>query len=71
MKYSLSLREIPKPEPEGFPEGSGYILSYMQTRVTIHTFYNSGINLPGRSILEELILCIALYTGQYGNILSI
>ena len=25
VKYSLSTREIPREEPEGFPEGSGYI----------------------------------------------
>ena len=30
---------------------------------------NSSITLPVRSILEEVILRIALSTGQYGNIL--
>ena len=25
VKYSLSMREIPREEPKGFPEGSGYI----------------------------------------------
>ena len=38
MKYTLSLREIPRAKPEGFPEGLGYIPSYFQTRVTIQTF---------------------------------
>ena len=31
--------------------------------------YNSSIDLPGRSILEELILCNAPTSGQYGKIL--
>ena len=31
--------------------------------------YKSSIDIPGRSILEELILCIASTTGQYGKIL--
>ena len=29
--------------------------------------YNSNIDLPGRKILEELILCISLSTGPYGE----
>ena len=32
MKYNLSLREIPKAKPEGFPEGWGYIF-YRISRV--------------------------------------
>ena len=31
--------------------------------------YNSSIDLPGRSILEELILHIAPTAGQYGKLL--
>ena len=31
--------------------------------------YNSSIDLPGRSILEQLILRIAPTAGQYGKIL--
>ena len=38
MKYRLSPREIPREEPKGFPEGSGDILSYTPTRVTIQSF---------------------------------
>ena len=38
MKYRLSPREIPRAEPEGFPEGSGDILSYTPTLVTIQSF---------------------------------
>ena len=38
MKYRLSPREIPRAEPEGFPEGSGDISSYTPTRVTIQSF---------------------------------
>ena len=64
MKYSL----ITRAEPEGFPEGSGYILPYILTSVIIQTFsisksYNPSIVLPGRSILKELILCIGLAAG--------
>ena len=73
-------REIPRVEPKGFPKGSGYISPYIPTSVIIQTFsiynsYTSSIDLPGRAILEELILlvienvlyCIvlcALSTGQ-------
>ena len=61
MIYSLSTREIPRTEPEGFFEGSGYISTYIPTRVIIQTFliykiYTSSIVLPGRAILKELIL---------------
>ena len=38
MKYSLSLREIPRAKPKGFPKGSGYISTYFPTWVTIQTF---------------------------------
>ena len=38
MKYSLGQREIPRAQPEGFPEGSGYISLYILTQVTIQTF---------------------------------
>ena len=38
VKYSLSSREIPRAEPEGFPEGSGYISPYIPTWVIIQTF---------------------------------
>ena len=38
MKYRLSPREIPRAEPEGFPEGSGDISSYTPTQVTIQSF---------------------------------
>ena len=50
----LSPREILRAKPEGFPKGSGYISLYIPT---------------WRSIREELILHIALSTGQYGKIL--
>ena len=35
--YSLSPREIPRAEPEVFPEGSGYISPYILTWVIIQT----------------------------------
>ena len=38
MKYCLSPKEIPRAEPEGFPEGSGNISLYTPTRVTIQSF---------------------------------
>ena len=31
--------------------------------------YKPSIDIPGRSILEELIICIASTAGQYGKIL--
>ena len=68
MKYSL--REIPSAKPKEFPEGSGYISLYFLTRVTLQTFsIKFGIVLPGRSVLQELILRIALTAGQYRKIL--
>ena len=38
MNYSLSPREIPRPKPEGFPEGPDYISLCFLTQVTIQTF---------------------------------
>ena len=38
MKYCLSPREIPRAEPDGFPEGSGNISLYTPTGVTIQSF---------------------------------
>ena len=38
MIYRLSPREIPRAEPEGFPEGSDDILSYGPTQVIIQSF---------------------------------
>ena len=68
MKYCLSMREIPRAQPKGFPEGSGYISPYILTSVIIQTLsisksYTSSIVLPGRAILEELILRIGLAAG--------
>ena len=71
VKYSLSTREILRPEPKGFPEGSGYISPYILTSVIIQTFsiiYFQYV-LPGRAILEELILCIGLVAGVYFPVL--
>ena len=30
MEYSLSLREIPREEPKGFPKGSAYVSQYIR-----------------------------------------
>ena len=59
MKYSMS----PRAKPKGFPEGSGYISPYVPTRVTIQTFSITILVLPGRAILQGLILRIALAAG--------
>ena len=45
MKYSRSPREILRAEPEGFPEGSGYISPYIPTRVTIIAVVAYNLNL--------------------------
>ena len=70
VKYSLSTREIPREEPKGFPEGSGYISLHIPTYVIIQTFsisksYTSSLVLTGRAILEELNLCIGLATRAF------
>ena len=44
MKYCLSPREIPRAEPEGFPEGSGDISLYTLTLVTIQSFSITSTN---------------------------
>ena len=49
MKYSLSLREIPRAKPAGFHQGSGYISSFIPTPVTIQTF---SITTSALSFLE-------------------
>ena len=76
MKYSMSMREIPRAEPEGFPEGSGYISPYIPTPVIIRTSiisknHTSSIVLPGRAILENLILRIALATVAFIAIFAV
>ena len=38
MKYRLSPREMPRAEPEGFPEGSGDISLYTPPLVTMQSF---------------------------------
>ena len=55
VKYRLSKREIPRAEPDGFPE-----------EVIIQTFsisksYISSIALAGRAILEELNLSVMVW----------
>ena len=64
----IYMREILRAEPEGISESSGYISPYITTQVKIQTlsiskYETSSILFPGRSILEELILCIALAAG--------
>ena len=45
MKYSLSTREIPRAEPKGFPDGSGYISHY--------TILNNGILKSNSSLFPQ------------------
>ena len=59
MKYSLSLREMPRVEPKGFPEDSGYISLFISTQFIIQTLSISKIIHP---VLFALV-------GQYWNIL--
>ena len=69
-KYSLSLRQILKAMTKGFPKGSGYIWLYPDSTHTTYILnYKSSIDLPRRSILEDLILHIALTAWNYGKIL--
>ena len=62
MKYSLSLREI-----------QGLRLYFIVFPDSSHNTdilnYNSSIDIPGRSILEELIVCFAPTAWQCGKIL--
>ena len=43
MKYILSTREIPRSEPEGFPEGSVHISPYILTIFNFCFFLGGGI----------------------------
>ena len=45
----MSPRDIPRAKPEGYPKRSGFISSYIQTRVPIQTF---SITTPALSFLE-------------------
>ena len=67
MKYSLRPREIPR----GFSRAQAFFIVFPDSSNNADILnYNSIIHLPGRSVLEELILCIAMSTGQYGKILA-
>ena len=61
VKYSLSTREIPRAEPEGFPKGWGYISLYILTWVIIQTF----------SISKSFTSSIVLLVGQYWSWFSV
>ena len=71
MKYILSLGEIPRAKPEGISRGLWlYFIVFPVSNHNIDILnYKSSIDLPGRSILEELIICVALTAGQYRKIL--
>ena len=68
-----------KPESAGNPEGKGggisrglrlYFIAFPDWNQNTDILnYKSSIDLPGISVLEELILHIALTAGQYGKIL--
>ena len=63
MKYSVSPRETPRAELEGFPESSCYISPYIPPLVTIQTHsqspnngllkYNGGIYPPRQSVFSS------------------
>ena len=55
VKYGLSTREIPRAEPKGFLEGSGYISQYILTWVIIQTF----------SISKSYTSSMSFLVGQY------
>ena len=62
MKYNLNPREIPRARV--------YFILFSDSSQNTDIFNNkSSIDLPGGSILEELILHIALTAGQYWKIL--
>ena len=63
LKYSLSTRELPRAEPNGFPEGSSYILPYIPTWVIIQTFSIS------KSYTSVLSCLVAKYWKQWFSIL--
>ncbi len=56
--------------PRGFPRAQAIFIVFPDSSNNTHILnFNSSIDLPGRSVLEELILRIALSTGQCGNFL--
>ena len=61
MKYGLSPKEIPREKLEGFSKGlRQYFIVYPDSSHNTDILNcQSGIYLPGRSILVQLILCIA------------
>ena len=72
MKYSLSLRDIPRAKPKGFSQRLRlYVIVYPDSSHNTDILnYNSSITFPGRSVLKVLILRIAPTAGQYGKILA-
>ena len=77
MKQGYQSRNIAKGEgnPEGEAQGISrglrlyFIVHPNLSQTTDILNYSSNLDLPGRSILEELILRIASTAGQYGKIL--
>ena len=72
MKYSQSPREISRPKPKGFFLGlMRYFTVYPDSSHNTDILnYNSSIVFPGRAILKELILRIALAAGAIFSIIS-
>ena len=66
MKYCLSPREIPRAEPEGFPEGSGNISSYTPTQVTIQSFSITSTS-QYFLVLASRALCHGSFKSSLGN----
>ena len=56
--------------PRRFPRAQAIFIVFPDSSNNTHILnFNTSIDLPGRSVLEELILRIALSTGQYGKCL--
>ena len=73
MKYRRRTRKISKAEQKGFPEGSGYNPPYIQSHdkdFLNFKSYTSGMVLPGRVILQELILRIGNAAGAIFSSIS-
>ena len=70
VKYSLSKREIPRAEPEQFPEGSVYISPYIPTWVIIQTFSMSKSFTSNMSFLlwQYWMSCFSVLVLQLGYI---
>ena len=70
--YVLPGNRNPEGKARGISRGPRlYFIVFPDLSHNTNIFnYKSSIDLPGRSILEELIIFIAVTAGQYGKILT-